>query len=62
MAIAVGMEEEMEARMVVEIVVEKVERVAGQGKQGGCVGCCWFAGRRKKKENERERKKGGVYI
>ena len=41
----------------------KVEMVAGQGKQGGCVGC-WFAvgGLLEEERNERERKKGGGYI
>jgi len=41
MVVVVGMEEEMEERKVVEMVVEKVEEDGRQGKQGGCVlGCC----------------------
>jgi len=64
--VVVGMEEEMEGRMVVELV----EMVGGNGGESGrpwegkgvflllpFVGCWW---RRKKKEkNERERKKWG---
>ena len=52
--IVVGMEEEMEERMVVEKLVEKeewVERMAGQRKGKGLfLGCRTFAGRRKRKE------------
>ena len=41
MVVVIGMEEEMEERKVVEMVVEKVEEDGRQGKQGGCVlGCC----------------------
>ena len=64
--VVVGMEEEMEGRMVEELVVEMEGRVAGQGRQGGCLCCCswpvvgwkW----RRKKGNMKEREKGGGYI
>ena len=35
MVVVVGMEEEMEKRMVEELVVEMAEMVAGQGGHGG---------------------------
>jgi len=58
--VVVGMEEEMEGRMVVEMVVEKVERVAGQG---GTMAGFWAAmlpfAVGEERRNERERKKDG---
>ena len=57
--VVVRMEEEMEGRMVVEMVVEK--REAGHGKAWAAVR--WpLVGRRRRRINERERRKVGVYI
>ena len=64
--VVVRMEEEMEERKVVELVVEKmkeVEKMAGQreGKGlGGLLDACWKW--RRKEKNERERRRGCVYI
>ena len=38
--VVVGMEEEMEGKVVEELVVEKREKVAGHGKARGCFCCC----------------------
>ena len=48
--VAAGMEKEMEERMVEELVVEKVERMAGQGTQGGWLGYCSLAVGRKEEK------------
>ena len=60
--VVVGMEE----RKVVEMVVEEVVRVAGQGGTAQFWGyfwvCCgWLEVKEERKKNERERRKRGVY-
>ena len=63
------MEEEMEGRMVEELVEEMVvEMEGGRLKEGTAASLgCWFVClllemKKERKNNERERKKGGVYI
>ena len=62
-AVVVGMEEEMKERMVEELVVNMVNRVASQGGHGGrFLGCCrWLEEEGRKKMKERERKRVYIY-
>ena len=69
MVVVVGMEEEVEERLVEELVAEMKGRVAGQGGSSRWLWGChslaaMLAGKRRKgkRMNEREGKKGGGYI
>ena len=67
--VVVGMEEEMEERMVEELVVAEmvVGMKGGWPKEGmahcNILGCCWLAGNEEGKEKMKEReRKVDVYI